>query len=448
MTTAFVTLANEQGDAEFYSSFFRIKYDHTKADGSFDTSRSSTLYQEIPYTRQGESLKVQEYRFLNKRRVKSGEPVEIRISEWDSRRFSPAGDQIRFDSASNRLDFRNRPTPLSGEWQSIETDLLEQIQIDPGPYPGEHCIELSEWESVLEESKSRLAKKEPTAPLNDTIENLRQDIQWLRSLSLEKKYLLNVDGRRSVENGGPLLSLNQRRSNAKYELLTKLSKSERFQGNDGEDRANRLIVALTLYGEFRGQTSSASGPAYLFWTYASLKRRAGQTLFGAEKKSALVRQQIVLEKWTANGRQIDSLGNWLKDSPAEAALTPWQYSTWNSNDSNLTQILTGSPQPGGTLAMEKIINFIQEMENGDWSIQSPASDTPEFSIWEKRYPGWNMDSYHSMEEDPVGFIRQRLPPIINSGSQQIVNISPNDTRFRAGYYVTREQWLERNRERP
>ncbi len=135
-------------------------------------------------------------------------------------------------------------------------------------------------------------------------------------------------------------------------LLEKMKKDPKFQGPAGEERAARLITALTLYGEFgtegRSVLSHHRTLPHLFWSLTTINNRAKMQRF------VNMDPQVRTEK----------LGNFLERGRAAVSLNGNEYSAWRFQDSKSEEILRLGESAATQRAFDDIADFIGAYDAG------------------------------------------------------------------------------------
>lgn len=149
---------------------------------------------------------------------------------------------------------------------------------------------------------------------------------------------------------------------AMHSLLDQMSKQEVFKKNP--ERADRLLVALTLEGEFRRNDKRHRHRtlAHLFWAYESMKNRA--------------KVSNISENWKLRYRKINSeftedepeLEKFLINRLGGVVLATDQYSAWNLGDATLSDILTGSSRQIDPNIKLDILDFVAAADAGFISV--------------------------------------------------------------------------------
>lgn len=359
-----------------------------------------TLYQEVPASRLEGQVQVQEFRYRSGERLRHQKHT-ISTSRWDdSKIFFSA--TVRFHQ--NQVQFERR----AGQWQNVDSiSLVQDPLYCPPEEDGAGDVRQIFNASVDEPQEYVFADASGTLTKPQLIAQMNDDLVWLRDLNLNQKYQLSdlyrkvllVDIERSnAKKKYGVDSEAYRAANAafarvfrpyrdaqqeaKEKLFAEVLRARQFQGAAGKERASRLITALTIYGEFRGQTTRR--PAYYFWSRSILKNRL--------RSNYRVRP---IAQDTGNQRALMNHMQGLSGAPA---ISYKQFSTWNPTEmNNLRDILTQPQTDADNEARKEIIQFVAEYELGQWraprgvhprllQYYSPRSMLPRGSI-----PDWYVE---------------------------------------------------------
>lgn len=420
------------------SAAFRVNYDYKLPNGEPDLSRSSTLFQEVKRSESG--VLVQEYRFESSRRsrVRRGEPKEISMEDWNS--YHSIASQIRFRE-NNLIEFRNRPSigssgdAQNGLWQKIENphsiDLqallpLRQEDAIALPFFGEHCEELELQEAFFERAQLHLGGKAETetnsvaslppkpapslssnpAPQTQNVasklnskakilENLQEDFDWWKATTSSLGFTREGTPPMFDSKRPSTKEAAQRRSESLRTIIQKMAQDPRFQGEEGRARADRLFLALTLYGEFGGSDNHLTN-AHLFWAAKSIDGRLS---------SEARRNRFAGENMNIGINESNFQGGRMA-----AVLSPAQYSAWNFREPNETHKVKFDEILGnkGGPRTNKVLDFVAaydagllEMKGEDPKIDHYVSPYA-LSFQRSDYPGWwhRMDQVYISSTEP------------------------------------------------
>jgi hypothetical protein len=271
-----------------------------------------------------------------------------------------------------------------------------------------------------------------------------ETLEWAKSLELVKHYDLNTfysnyytqDQKwRASRKNGTSQSPDEKKiydaakekivstlDKTKSELLKNLyKKTEAEMGSKTgepakravEEKASRMLTALSLFGEFRGGRDRR--PAHVFWVMEILKNRA-------HSRSFENRRSVKLGKM-----------NWLNGYLGGAALSPDQFTSWNaSNVNNLFSIvaqrdpvysakaIVGSERAGGH-ALQELVRMMSEVEAGIWEPVDKDTNG-QWIVVDAPY----MDHYDSPQTHPtVRYYRPiHVPAVRNKITGEISEINP------------------------
>ena len=230
-----------------------------------------------------------------------------------------------------------------------------------------HSVEAAAMSESGEECKGQ--PTDPNAPKPDPriaqgqaiATEIKADLDWVRGLDIKGN------------NGN--FATEDNKIDGRNMLIQKIY--DKYK--DNPTRASRLLVALTLYGEFRDTSANDDRPAHWLLATMIMENRARtdyysyspqlrvQT-FDANGKPVPDRVRVFLDKGAANP------GTWLKDKPGAAGFNPNTFTCWNSTDDNLPHILAldqdGRDRTGITVA-HRIGNFLGEYFSNQWTWVPP-----------------------------------------------------------------------------
>ncbi len=168
-------------------------------------------------------------------------------------------------------------------------------------------------------------------------------------------------------------------------------------------RASRLLVALTLYGEFRSNQDGR--PAHWLLATMVMENRARD---GYQTDSPQLRNRA----FDQNGRPLPGRvkeyldktetspgGQWLKDKAGAAGFNPNTFTSWNSNDPNLVQILTLTDQN----MTNKIGDFLGEYYSNQWAWTPPPEMPANLRYYDspQSYPNGKPPAVSKLSFTPV-----------------------------------------------
>lgn len=258
--------------------------------------------------------------------------------------------------------------------------------------------QLDEADQTLREIEQAVRRQEPTTrtptpPVVPGDELVRQRLAQYETIrqNLSKDF---------SEFFVPFISRNStgenRSTTERIDLMQKLlsaaSREARFQGSEGQARFHRLVMALTLYGEFGGPKSHRH-PPHLYWASRSIDERVSRGY----------RSQI-----NATFDPQNRLPAAYRGGRAGVALSPSQYSAWNLSDDRIDQILNLSGGP----AIREIMDFLAAYD-AKLFVTPPNSQDPKiesyvspFALSQQRddYPDWWYQDMSSI------WVSQTAPP--------------------------------------
>ncbi len=303
--------------------------------------------------------------------------------------------------------------PLENEIIKVEGDLFvvrghsrqKIIPVDIPPIcqpPSQNRKEISD-----------ILRFEDNPTTKDGEAELLEDLEWMKRQNLFPGW----ESLSPQERYDQMSENRDLRSMAKKSLLKAIHDEEKFSGPRGQQRAGRLIAALTALGEFGSKRDLR--PAHLYWVMESMSRRVGKY----KSRFSVGQRRVVSDRNphpTIEGRYVYAYYHepeWLEGTYGAAALGYRQYSTWNINDVNLPKILSLRPEDEKQLKM--VITFIAEYEREDWEVVEADE---------------GMDSYYSPNgtNRPDDFNEMKAPSIKNKRTGVISNVDRD--RMRIGNY--------------
>lgn len=333
---SFNSFAQQNNDARF-------KYNSSQ----FRTYGRGTLFEEIKRNADTVELGVYSSKVVSGVGRQMISQIEVAISEWDSDSFQlPDNVQVNEDG---QIFIKHR---IKDEFFPIFS-----LAGDPVCRAESATSSSSTAEEWIEEISQAVEQQEEISESGDTAlqkkqiiyEQMIEDYGWFENKRSELIRKL----------GGPafLGQVESADSNAQQSLaisvLEAFAKSETFIKDP--ERAERIFVALTLYGEF-GTVDSYRSLPNLYWAHQSIKNR--------ERFSAWKNQEIKPQFDPKNIAQEAFGGTRLS-----VVLVDSQYSTWNLGDRQLSTILMNKMGP----ITREIMDFIAADDAG--LIQTEGSSS-------------------------------------------------------------------------
>lgn len=170
----------------------------------------------------------------------------------------------------------------------------------------------------------------------------------------------------------------------------------------GVEKAGKMIMALTAFGEARGESPRNEWQNITEMAFVSqiIKNRAAggfrDDRFGEplRVRLRLNNAQNEVDLWEAKG------------APIRVALAESQFSTWNTNDNNLSSVMTTGP----SLALERAFRSVKYLDEGQikplGELAKPSADHYHAS-WMTAWWARRMKRINPQMETPVGVLAIR-----------------------------------------
>lgn len=237
--------------------------------------------------------------------------------------------QTRYSASGTLQVFRPPDKKLpKGRWDTVFDQERKPAFCKPDPQ--------------IEKQTREILNKASNAATDEIRSQLIEDLNWMKTLQLMSK-----------------------RESADAAIHRFLASLQKKYPDPHSERASRLLAALTVYGEFRGELNDIFQTGVLM----SLENRKNS-------RHAYLRPGI--------SDDFGDLNDWLKDEPGGIALANGQYSCWS--DHNLTAILK-APSGGGK-SLKEIINFTSEFYSNQISHEGFDTITHYISPLALGIPPW------------------------------------------------------------
>ncbi len=222
---------------------------------------------------------------------------------------------------------------------------------------------------------------------------LSENLAWVESLNLSRHFSNYPELYRSMseelrqlgsKGSRSLLRTKQRKlselekkagdglARAKREFVQKLEKRVEAKLMT-ESEAVDVVIALTLFGEFRGGRQKAydffpRSPAHLFWMTKVLEERSVSKDPDGSPRFNNHRLSIYLP---SVGKKSEEISSFLQRTAAGAAMAQLQWSCWNTSASNFNLASMLDPDregSSGRTAMKAIAHFLDKYRANHYEI--------------------------------------------------------------------------------
>jgi len=305
-------------------------------------------------------------------RTDSGTRIRIPVSSWNNIQELKAPPDLEISCHGDQyfVKVKHMSRKRYDEVQSAEGKPLsfpgpkKAVQKAPACQPPANgaAAQIVDAQGVFDAASLGVKKQKKDSYLK----TLREDLDWFEAMT--SKIMNETDTQELIEDGlkatrapaGSKASVREfsraKISEAQQKVLSRLlgemSKREEFKKD--WSRGDRLLVALTLEGEFRryDEKHKHRSLSHLYWAYESMKNRVRHSRASADWIDRYMTINSDLTQENDNSR------NFLRRRLGGIILAADQYSAWNTGDSTLSDILLGTSRSNQRRVMEDIADFV------------------------------------------------------------------------------------------